>query len=531
MDTSQSGQDFVPSIHCPFWPDAALEWRSRRRRFGWPCPSDIMSIVDFGFPLVPVGHPNSDTNMMEWRLSFSIAERTLVWSFSHIQMQCYAVMKIILKEFIHPHCNPDNRILCSYFIKTFLFWKYENTNPSFWCQESFRNCIMYLLSGFRECVSCGILKHYFVKRFNLLSVKLTETARTELLQAFDIILQSDIRILKECDTFRTVWAQIVSHNDDVISCFRQQRRQNRLRDDGCLMDFTVDFHNHVFRIHHSNLLHVIDPLLPRCKSVVGTSSLIVIVVRVILLRVTIPVVANGVLGNKGNKILYRPCRYMQSNVGGIDISTSRLWYAMILTTRGDYRLSLHILNTVLSSISPCTLYYGYKSGVGLRYIKDETKRRYVDKFHSDGNPITERARKAWMFDLVIMPADSIAVPPAIQIELSFCHQAGGVRLSPYILAYFLMFLNYNGLRMFNNRNFALHQLVDAANSPEKWGNNQYHSYNIAGLCLFCLGKHDQAHDLFLKSLQCTSGFPHHRHNSANYYLRSERFPWNEQSRQ
>ena len=297
------------------------------------------------------------------------------------------------------------------------------------------------------------------------------------------------------------------------------------------MDFTVDFHNHVFRIHHSNLLRVIDPLLPRCIGVVGTSSLVLFVVRVILLRVTIPVVANGVLGNKGNKILYRPCRYMQSNIVGIDISTSRLWYAMILTTRGDYRLSLHILNTVLLSISPCTLYYGYKSGVGLRYIKDETKRRYVDKFHSDGNPITERARKAWMFDLVIMPADSIAVPPAIQIELSFCHQAGGVRLSPYILAYFLMFLNYNGLRMFNNRNFALHQLVDAANSPEKWGNNQYHSYNIAGLCLFCLGKHDQAHDLFLKSLQCTSGFPHHRHNSANYYLRSERFPWNEQSMQ
>ena len=219
MDTSQSEQDFVPSIHCPFWPDAALEWRSRRRRFGWPCPSDIMSIIDFGFHLVPVGHPNSDTNMMEWRLSFSIAERKLVWSFSHIQLQCYAVMKIILKEFIHPHCNPDNRILCSYFIKTFLFWKYENTNPSFWCQENFRNCIMFLLSGFRECVSCGILKHYFVKRFNLLSVKLTETARTELLQAFDIILQSDIRILKECDTLKTVWAQIVSHNDDVISCF------------------------------------------------------------------------------------------------------------------------------------------------------------------------------------------------------------------------------------------------------------------------------------------------------------------------
>ena len=121
MDTSQSGIDSVLSIHCPFWPNSASEWRTRPRRFAWPSPSDIKSIVDFGFHLVSVGHPRSDLNMMEWRISFSVAERTLVWSFNHVQVQCYAVMKIFLKEFINPHCSPDNRVLCSAFIKTFLF--------------------------------------------------------------------------------------------------------------------------------------------------------------------------------------------------------------------------------------------------------------------------------------------------------------------------------------------------------------------------------------------------------------------------
>ena len=48
-------------------------------------------IIQFGFHLVPVGYPHSDVNMIEWRISFSVAERTLVWSFNHIQMQCYAV--------------------------------------------------------------------------------------------------------------------------------------------------------------------------------------------------------------------------------------------------------------------------------------------------------------------------------------------------------------------------------------------------------------------------------------------------------
>ena len=104
MDTSQSGTDAVFSIHCPFWPDPASEWKSRQRRFGWPRQSDIKYIEEFGFHLVPVGHPSSDISMMEWRISFSVAERALVWSFNHVQMQLYAILKIIFKEFINPHC-------------------------------------------------------------------------------------------------------------------------------------------------------------------------------------------------------------------------------------------------------------------------------------------------------------------------------------------------------------------------------------------------------------------------------------------
>ena len=170
MDKSQSGRDTVFSIHCSFWPATASEWKLRHRRFTWPSPSDIKFIGDFEFHLVPVGHPSSDMNIMEWRMSFSVAERTLVWSFNHVQIQCYAALKIILKEFINPHCSLDYRVLCSYFIKSFLFWKYEETDPSFWSEENIRICIMFLLSGFRECILRSSLKHYFIPEFNLLSV-------------------------------------------------------------------------------------------------------------------------------------------------------------------------------------------------------------------------------------------------------------------------------------------------------------------------------------------------------------------------
>ena len=57
MDRSESGADHVPSIHCPFWPRGAEEWLQRPRRCGWPTPTDITQITDFGCHLVAVGYP------------------------------------------------------------------------------------------------------------------------------------------------------------------------------------------------------------------------------------------------------------------------------------------------------------------------------------------------------------------------------------------------------------------------------------------------------------------------------------------
>ena len=113
--------DHVDCIHCAFWPSEASEWRDRPRHFGWPTQDDLMSITDFGFHLVAIGHPHSDTKEMEWRMSFSIAERTLVWSFNRIQMQCYALMKIILKEFIKVRCSQQNQSFARISSKRFYF--------------------------------------------------------------------------------------------------------------------------------------------------------------------------------------------------------------------------------------------------------------------------------------------------------------------------------------------------------------------------------------------------------------------------
>ena len=132
-DTSEPGKDNVPSILCKDWPTAAAEWKIRPRHYGWPSQHDKESIEAFGYHLVPVGHPFSTKRLLEWRISFSIAERTLVWSFNHTQLQYNGLMKLIIKEFVKSNCTERHKnVLCSYFIKTFLFWQFETTDPLFW---------------------------------------------------------------------------------------------------------------------------------------------------------------------------------------------------------------------------------------------------------------------------------------------------------------------------------------------------------------------------------------------------------------
>ena len=218
----------------------------RPRSHGWPAARDIASIVDFGCHLVAVGYPNSDTKLMEWRLSFSIAERILVWLFNHVQMQCYAVMKIILKEYVKKKCSEENQILCSYFIKTFLFWKFETTELTFWRKDNFGECMGYLLTEFYQCLLEGKIQHYFIPKFNLLSVKLTQEAQSELLQVYDQIIQSDIGILKKCETLQTVWSNFLKSDENQMSVLSNASRTAFLRTDKVVINELKKLYNNAF---------------------------------------------------------------------------------------------------------------------------------------------------------------------------------------------------------------------------------------------------------------------------------------------
>ena len=501
-DLSDSGTDNVFSIHCPLWPDECLEWVHRPRPFGWPSSQDISSIIDFGFHLVPIGHPYSDTKLMEWRISFSMPERTLVWSFNHVQIQCYAVMKIILKEFIKVKCNPQNQVLCSYFIKTFLFWKYETTELNFWRENNLRECIMYLLVEFSKCIREGLLRHYFIPRFNLLAVKLTPAAQTELLQLLDTIIQSDISILKECSTLQNVWSEFLQCRENMYNIISRKKRENLLKNDVCMME----------KFNDLNMLNEPRNIHNTCSQVLALSSKTplhtLVLKNCLLVKHSTLLMQMCVPGNKG---AYQLCRTAQNETCSFDISTCKLWCAILLFKRGEFLYALNIINQMLSSIPPFVI-----CRCSFTNTQFDAQQLYVDMFLNSDVTVIQKARKAWMFDLYFEHAMADVVPLAIQIELNISPMKK-FNLSPFTCAYYLQFLCYHRMQQYDNRDCALQQLVEVVNNPKQRG-VPCTSLNIVGHCLLLTGRTAQARDIFYQSYMLTQSTPLEIYNSAMWYL-------------
>ena len=517
-DRSESGDDHVPSIHCAFWPRGAEEWLHRHRRCGWPTPTDITQITDFGCHLVAVGYPLSASKEMEWRISFSVAERILVWSFNHVQIQCYAVMKIILKEFIKVRCSPSNYVLCSYFIKTLLFWKFEVTESTFWRADNFRACISFLLVEFTKCIRNRELPHYFFPSFNLLSVKLTREAQRELLPILETAIEHDIAILRECNTLRKVWSRFTTTDGNINHVTRMMKKTNIVRNDKCLM-YHADICYSRLTCPPSDLSRVTRAITHLTTGILDgryTTSLAPLVLRYHVFMSNIP---HRVPGNRD---AYKLGRLVHSDAASFDISTCKLWYAMVLLMRTDYATCLRTVNDVLSRIPPFALYWS----CGLLSSRESTSLYEHVYLQSDAD-VMERLRTSWLQDLYFYKhmLHNINFPLAVHIELSVCDELLGVPVSPFVFAYYLMFLCHHELHQYDDRDRVLRLLVDTVFNPEQRGLVYYHhSLNIAGHCLLLAGRTDRAREMFIMSYQSTQTHPpFHKYNSALLYLHS--IPW------
>ncbi|KAL3847039.1 hypothetical protein ACJMK2_017971 [Sinanodonta woodiana] len=188
--------DVAHALQLDQWPVEAKEWITRKRHYNWPPKEVVHKISQQKCHAVPVGDAKSEYCSLEWRISFLLGERELVWNFNSTQVQCYVILKRLLKKYIEP-LAPDQ--LSSYHLKTVIFWLSEEKGMSVWNDENLLQCVLESLNMLKSCIVKGELQHYFHRQRNLLTYKFEDVSKkTCVLLKIDVIREDIVPHVLQC---------------------------------------------------------------------------------------------------------------------------------------------------------------------------------------------------------------------------------------------------------------------------------------------------------------------------------------------
>ena len=161
--------DIVLCVRCPYWPNEAAEWIRRQRRSGWPSAGLVDKVSRGGCHFVCVGHKLSSVKGNEYRFSFSKAEALLISNWSLVQVKVYQMLKLTAK-LVKELMGGAKLLLCSYYLKTLMFWSCEERPSQFWEEHQIANSTHKLwlcVIGWMTQKQCS---NYFITSNNMMDV-------------------------------------------------------------------------------------------------------------------------------------------------------------------------------------------------------------------------------------------------------------------------------------------------------------------------------------------------------------------------
>lgn len=167
-------EDLVKAFFCQKIPSETQKWIKRTETTAWPSEDMKKFAIESGCYVVPVGHKASSSPTHEWRLCTSMAEREYVFCMNITQIRCLILLKMLMKSQVN--IAFDNAMK-SYFIKTALFYKTEESETGSWTEENLlmhvTRCLIWLQNGLeRNC-----MPHYFMPDLNMLEGRFSEDQR------------------------------------------------------------------------------------------------------------------------------------------------------------------------------------------------------------------------------------------------------------------------------------------------------------------------------------------------------------------
>jgi hypothetical protein len=540
----QAGKnDLVFCIHHDMWPNSANSFIIRDKPNKWPSNSMLENIKSQGYDVAPVGHHDSQHNDTQWRISFP-GEESLLLDLTDVQILCYALIKIILRENLN---TSQREVVSSFQIKHAIFWCVELCSCH-WVYSNYINCLNICLTKLIEMIKIRHIPHYILESRNLFSSKMTETMSNEIVDVLSTYHMTHVFTL---DAFEIIFKATHYNNEllkreafksTIMACFL-----------GCTSNLyclaEAPFLNWKKYIPHNakqRLLNYVT-ILQTLQNVKGVS--IHYVKYLIKSMVGFLYYANYKESNK-TQFLLASKRLIQKSLN-LEYTCVKLRAATFFLTNMEYSKSFEICDTffkfppryrtdgnysewVVNTIQRLVLLLVVKTTDEIENIMTEILPmfyRSVQLKSLRGYCIIRQQNPIWIFrnftniffhelytDVTFMTAEKWAVPDPILYELlSLSIDAEfpslGIHLDPSFVCCQTKFLCYHSIRNVSGMDDML-TLMSRILTDSKFSANCVY-LNMFALCQIKAGHHRQSVKYILQSLHI---FPS-RYNAGSGYLR------------
>nr|XP_022299751.1 LOW QUALITY PROTEIN: uncharacterized protein LOC111108272 [Crassostrea virginica] len=250
--------DIARCFACDFWPLSASSWIDRCH--SWPDREVVNEIVRNGCHFVPIGHSLGLHEHEEWRISFSLAEHKLVHSMNRCQFLTYGLLKIFLKEVIDKQSEETNKLLCSYHMKTLIFWVIQQNAVPLWCPQN-------LLAGFWVCFKLllkwvyeGVCPNFFIPENNLFLSKVHGSAQRKLFLELHDLYEKGLVCLLQSHSIKSYITNVL-YNPRLSICTNEDRMISECDHDIQLFDAIATSYSPQSLDHCIKYLHTIELMI------------------------------------------------------------------------------------------------------------------------------------------------------------------------------------------------------------------------------------------------------------------------------
>lgn len=487
------------------WPPQANDWVSRGMRFRWPEVKVLENIVFSGCHFVPIGskqsrHENGPNLDYEWRISFVQAEQKLVYAMTHCQFLCYALLKVFLTEVLNKNVKEEDKLLCSYFLKTAVFWAIQ-TDPEFhWSKENFFSCFWKCFKLLLQWVYTGYCPNFFIPQNNLFVFKIVGADQEKLFtQMYDLYCARE-QSLAQCSSLMKMMSKVLNNPNRLIHESTEVHfdeydhdavLQHTLVSINALQNQELDYDRKAFyNVTHMNT---------------GSMSL---TEKVLIKRHALNVYHQIAFKEqfscscevkcKRNRQTYREHKTVGSRLlkltSEFGCASDNLYLALFQYLDGKFKYSLNTLEVAKTRLYQTHVFY---------WNEYKNKKAYTREML--GKPMTEKMKEAMAFDIHIPLLTQFH---ELDVELSLLmktRQRRALIISPFVFHMFLVFLcHYRVKSQLAARSLQeLHTLVSNDCGQYIVSHTRDTAWEILGICHQLAGNLDQALQAYLTSLKQT----------------------------